>query len=477
MRKSFVLSVFTATSIWAFAAAGQTTPGATAGAAETKRPAENDPRPAGLVDVAGKDPVTDEPPPAARPPKPQTEPSTEATAKPEPPKEPPKEPPASGGLQSVLSALRIRVYGTLRAVVDVTNGVETFGNPNSSAMTAAVNPIFLTQPDSAYLSFQVQQTRAGIAIGEKSPVQGQIEIDFIHFDQANPTVQAYPRIRIAEVAWTPAKGHKLFVGQNWDIFSPINNHTSNLVGNLFQAGNLGFMRHQLGYIGLFNGFELAFALGFQGSNAGPSFANLELDSVPTVALRLAYRTQKNGWFGVSAIGTGPRFVKGTESERRAAYGVNAFADLNLGPLNLRAEVYYAQNTANLGILNLAFGRFGIDMRDVGGYLSARANLGRHALYMLGGAAVILNPVDLSLGYTPATVAGASAVRSAGLGPGIEWNASIHLGYQYSPLKGLSLVLEPLLYVTRHKLADTDLENGTDPQRMAAGLEFGALYTF
>lgn len=361
-------------------------------------------------------------------------------------------------------------------MVDVTNGVETFGNPNSSAMTAAANPLFLATPDSPYLSFQVQQSRAGIVVGEGSPVKAQLEFDFIHFDQASPTVQAYPRVRIAEASWEPTKGHRLFIGQNWDIFSPVNNHTSNMVGNLFQAGNLGFMRHQLGYVGRFGGFELAMALGFQGSNAGPSFGNLELDSVPTGSLRLAYRTEKNGWFGVSALGSAPRFVKGTDSERRAAYGVNAFADLNLGPLNLRAEVYFAQNLANMGTLDLAFGRFGTDMKDAGGYISARANLGKHALYMLGGTAAVINADDLIPGYTAATLT-AAAVRSAALGPGIEWNASIHLGYQFSPWKGLALVLEPLLYVTKHKLFDADLMNGTDPKRVTPGVEFGALYTF
>lgn len=413
---------------------------------------------------------------------PETDKASAATSVPptappatQPVPEPPK--PAASTLSAVLSAFPIKVYGILRAVADVTNGVETFGNPNSTAMTAAANPLFLAQPDAAYLSFQVQQTRAGIHVGEGTPVRGQLEIDFIHFDQASPTVQAYPRIRIAELSWNPAKNQKLFIGQNWDIFSPVNNHTNNMVGNLFQAGNLGFMRHQLGYIGLFSGVELAFALGFQGSNAGPSFGNLELDSVPTASLRLAYRTEKSGWFGVSAIGTAPRFVKGPDSERRAAYGVNAFADLNLGPLNLRAEVYYAQNTANLGTLNLAFGRFGTDMRDVGGYLSAKAVLGKHSIWMLGGTAVVLNPDDLALGYTPGTVAAPTPIRSAALGPGIEWNASMHLGYQFSPFKGFGILLEPLLYVTKHKLADADINNGVDPRRVAAGLEFGSVYAF
>lgn len=363
-------------------------------------------------------------------------------------------------------------------MVDVTNGVETFGNPNSTAMTAAANPLFLAMPDSAYLSFQVQQTRAGVMVGEGTPVRGQVEIDFIHFDQASPTVQAFPRIRIAEASWNIVKTQKVFIGQNWDIYSPLNTHTSNLVGNLFQSGNAGFMRHQLGYSGQFGGFELTMALGFQGANAGPSFGNLEIDSVPTGSLRLAYRTAKSGWFGFSALGSAPRFVKGTDSERRAAYGVNAFADLNLGPLNLRAEVYYAQNLANLGTLTLAQGRFGMDVRDLGGYVSAKANLGKHALYFIGGAAVVLNPDDMVPGYTPGVATTmAPPVRVAALGPGIMWNSTLRAGYSITPWKSLTLVVEPLLYVTQHKLAQSDLDNGVDPKRMSPGVEFGALFVF
>jgi hypothetical protein len=186
----------------------------------------------------------------------------------------------------------LRAYGFIRAMIDLSNGVESFTNPNASAITAAVNPVFLQAPDEVYLSFQVQQSRVGLMINERGPVRGQIEFDFIHFDQSTPTTAAFPRVRIAEVQIALDAKHRFCLGQNWDIFSPTNPFSANPVGNLFQAGNAGFMRHQLGWVGTFGLVELAAALGFQGANNGPTYNFLEMDAVPTGSLRTAIRTRK-----------------------------------------------------------------------------------------------------------------------------------------------------------------------------------------
>jgi len=52
-----------------------------------------------------------------------------------------------------------------------------------------------------------------MSLGEDSPVRGQVEIDFTHFDQSSPTVQAFPRNRIASLDWNFAGDHHLFLGQ------------------------------------------------------------------------------------------------------------------------------------------------------------------------------------------------------------------------------------------------------------------------
>ena len=51
-----------------------------------------------------------------------------------------------------------------------------------------------------------------------------------------------------------------------------------------------------------------------------------------------------------------------------------------------------------------------------------------------------------------------------------------MSYAYSPLKGLALVVEPFVYATRYHLAASDVAR-YDANRVAAGAEIGALYTF
>ena len=93
----------------------------------------------------------------------------------------------------------------------------------------------------------MQQTRVGMVVGEGTPFKGTLEIDFVHFDQSSPFAQAYPRIRIGLLEWAFKPNQKFFMGQTWDIFgnatgASLLSHSFNLVGTLFQAGNIGFMR-------------------------------------------------------------------------------------------------------------------------------------------------------------------------------------------------------------------------------------------
>lgn len=382
----------------------------------------------------------------------------------------------------------IRAYGILRTTIDVSNGVESYTNPNATAVTAAANPVFLTNsallltPDSAFLSFQVQQSRIGVMVNEGGVVRGQLELDFIHFNMASPTLNAFPRVRIAEVQLAPVAGHKFFLGQSWDVFSPLNSHTLNLVGGLFQAGNAGFMRHQLGWSGTFSNVELTLAAGFQGANDGPSFSSIEVDAVPTGSARLWYRNARKDGVGVSAIATAVRYVSAPVAERRLTLGVNAFAEVTLGPVNLRAELYFGQNLANIGALTLSQGRFGVDVRELGGWISSRFTLGLHSLALMAGAANVLSN-NVVPGYTESVAANAmtmtnavSAVRTVTLGPGVASNLVLRAHYAANVWRGLSIMVEPYLYRTVHVLHPSD-EARFSETRWAAGVEAGALFTF
>ncbi|HEX6244672.1 MAG TPA: hypothetical protein VFZ61_27325 [Polyangiales bacterium] len=378
----------------------------------------------------------------------------------------------------------VRAYGILWATLMLTQPVQSYGHATATAPTSAASPGLYAHPDNTLLTFQVQQTRAGLVVGEGTPVRGTLEVDFIHFDQSSPLAQAFPRIRVALIEWNIVKTQKVFAGQTWDIFGDATgpqllSHSFNLVGSLFQAGNIGFMRQQFGWAGSFGNWELSAAAGLQGANTGPTFNNIEEARVPTGAGRVMYHLPGAlGVVGVSGIGTALRFKNGSSHQQRAAGGAELFADITVGPLNLHSEIYFTQNLANTGALNLAQGRYGQDVRDAGGYVSGKLTFGQHAVTAMYGYAAVLNPSDLVPGYTPASMGATpvAAVATPGAGPGMRYNMTGHVAYWYSPLKGLSIVLEPYVYATRFRLAEVDV--GRVPSRNVSwGAMFGSMYQF
>lgn len=402
-----------------------------------------------------------------------------------PPPAPPPPPAAASGptFSAVVAGVPIRLTGILHAAIIGTQGVQSFGLPTPVAATSALNPAILANPDDANLSFQVQQTRLGMIVGEGTDFRGQVEIDFVHFDQSSPTTQAFPRIRIGVLEWRFAPDHRLFLGQTWDIFGnaigpQLLAHSSNMVGTLFQAGNIGFMRHQLGWMGRFGDLEVAIAAGLQGANTGPSFNNIEESFTPTGAARVMLHIGESSVIGISGIGSALRFTQGSMQERRLALGGELFGDLTLGPLSIHAEAYLAQNLANMGALNLGHGRFGADVADAGGYVSARLTLGDHAITAMFGGAGVLNPGDVVPGYAPPDPMGTSTIGTPNLafGPGMEFNMSGHVGYWYSPVHGLSIVLEPYFYVTRFKYTAADAAR-FDRDRVAFGAQLVGMFQF
>jgi hypothetical protein len=376
----------------------------------------------------------------------------------------------------------IRAYGILWAAVYGTQPVQSYGLPTANAPTSAINPAIYGNHDVEHpvLSMQVQQTRAGLVVGEGTAFKGTLEVDFIHFEQSSPVQQAFPRVRLALLEWKLTEQHKVFAGQTWDLFGnatgpQLLSHSFNLVGTLFQAGNVGFMRQQVGWMGRFGAWELASAAGMQGANTSAIYNNLEQSLAPTGAVRVMFHLPSNrGVVGASGIGTALRFNKGSAVEHRGAGGAQLFTDSTLGPLNLHGELYVAQNLANTGALNLSQGRFGKDLIDVGGYVSGKLTFGKHAVTAMYGAARVLNAEDLAPGYTPAN-ASAAAVPNVG-GPGMRYNMTGHVGYWFSPLKGLSLVLEPHVYATRFKLAQGD-GGRFDSKNAAWGAMGGSMYQF
>jgi hypothetical protein len=402
---------------------------------------------------------------------------TEEAAIPElPPPEPTPAPPPAD------EKPLFRWYGIIKPTVLFGNAVESFGNTNFTAVTAAANPRalgFPDQVDSTGLSFQVGQTRFGLAVGEGLPVKGQIELDFVDFGKSSPAQAALPRLRQAFAEWTFAEGQKLTLGQLWDLFSPLNSHAYDLVGGMFQAGNSGFMRHQIMWLGTFGNLEAGAAIGMTAQNNTNTLNSIEYGRVPTFSARVGYRKDKTLFAGVSLIASRLSFAApGPGEETTMAFAGNAFLDTTFGALNLRAEAYGGQNLGNLGALTLSFGNAAEDYKEVGGWVSAKYSFAEvHAVHAIAGAALVVNSDDVLPGYTGDLTA-TPAVPYSRVGiSGIKSNVCLRLGYAYTAYKGFSLVTEPYLFFTSHELAAADETAGFDGDVMAYGLQLGGLYTF
>lgn len=385
-------------------------------------------------------------------------------------------------LEQVLAAFR--PYATLKpTVIASARGVESFSQPNASAITAAGNPVLGTLPDEARLTFQVAQSRVGLWFNEKGAVRGQVELDFIDFAKASPTVASLPRLRLARLDWVPSEHFTLSAGQDWDLHAPVNPHGSNMVGVRFLSGNSGFMRQQVKALGRVGAFELAGAVGLPAANVAAKDGAIELGLVPTFAVRGTWLLGANGRVGLSGLATSLRLALGSAAERRTlAGGVTAFADVTVGRTTLRGELTLGRNMANLGLLSLSYGG-AADVGEWGGFVSARHGFTeRHFVYATAGLMRVLNrsavlpsyayPVLPADGSAPAT----SSAVLAGTGPGILHNAGATLGYELRLSKQLAFLLEGYFLQTEHRLQDVDAAR-LDGTRRAFGGELAALVTF
>jgi len=386
----------------------------------------------------------------------------------------------------------IRPYALIKPTLIVAGKpVESFGQPNASAGTAAGNPVIATLPGSpqgtlneeASLTFQAAQSRLGFWFAEKSPVRGQFELDFIDFTKSSPTTAALPRLRIAKVEWALSDSTTLIAGQDWDLFQPVNPYTVDIVAVAFQAGNTAFMRQQAKLIYKTESLELGAAIGLAGVNNAAKAAVPEYARIPSFAARAALIVGGTGRIGVSAIATSWRFAPDQAAERKALAGaVGLYGDVTpVEGFNLRFELYGGQNLANMGSLSLGQGNNTNDLKEIGGFLSGKYSFNpTHALYFLAGHARVLNDEDVVPSYNYPTIpmegqpAEASAAL-AGTGPGMTENTTGRLGYEYRYDKTVGVLLEGFMFQSKHVL-DPTYDSDIDGDVTSFGAELGILFT-
>ncbi|MBC7387086.1 MAG: hypothetical protein H7301_13115 [Cryobacterium sp.] len=355
---------------------------------------------------------------------------------------------------SPAQAIELKAKGFIKVgAVGANRAVNSFGQENLAAPTAARPQGDFTLLDKEVTSFQAAQTRLGMEAIVDPTTRGYVEFDFIDFTKASPTTQMVPRVRIAKIDYDFSETRRLTVGQDWDIFSPTNTSTYNYVGNNFQAGNSGFMRSQAILTDRHGDLEMRYALGMVGSNATATNADIEKSDLPTFAVAAAYGTGMNR-VGVSAIGSRLKLADGSPRgyASRGVYGLSAFGEKSVGTGSIRAEVYTSQNLENTGSLTLSRGRAATSVRDVGGFLSGKFPLDEAwSLFGTAGLATVRNKGAVSNAST--LTAGRRSFDATTLG--ITTNVAVKLGIDHKLSEKLSWFTE----LSRFNTVFKDFGNG------------------
>jgi hypothetical protein len=236
-------------------------------------------------------------------------------------------------------------------------------------------------------NISVQETRIGFRSQLGDSLKGFIEMDFIDFQKSNPNVNVNPRLRQAAISYDFNKRFGIFMGQKWDIFSPLNPDTYNVINSLFQTGNVGWMREQIGITyKVLPKIELSTAIGNSTVNtsAGPTTA-VEQNKVPTLAGQIKWEPSSDHVFYFSALTVSlnqydpsistntladgsprPLIYDGTPESvpytsfqlgksnriRRQASGLSLGSEHKFKKLKLKWEANWGVNLANLNTLGI-----------------------------------------------------------------------------------------------------------------------------
>ena len=363
------------------------------------------------------------------------------------------------GHAATLNGFDATVYGFLKAsAIYSTDAVGSFNNTNMSAPTQAMPEDATLANKTSRFSFQTAQSRIGTILKKGENLSGKIELDFIDFAKSSPTTQMNPRVRIAAVTYS-WENNKVILGQDWDLYAPVNGYTFDIVGMYFKAGNSGFMRQQAQYLKTLGDWELGGALGLSSANPGNIDADTELSKAPTYALRLS-RKIENGRFGISGIysrinlenpSSTPANPNGRHHE---SYAVNTFFEKNVGLVGLKAEAYYGQNMDNLGTLTLSRAVNGKDLKELGGFLSAQYQvIDRN--YIFGGVGLakidnrseMANAAVVTLPVTP-------------ISNQMSSNTVARVGWEYRVTEDFSWISELSHFSSEYKLADNKYKTST-----------------
>lgn len=198
---------------------------------------------------------------------------------------------------------KLSFYGFVKAdlvhsdAAALSYGQENFNAPNQAKRVMQRDDM------QGRTNIQLNDTRLGFKSQYGKNLTGVIELDFINFAQSSPNVNTRPRLRQAYVTWNFAPEWEYFIGQKWDIYSPLNMDTFNTINAGFYNGNHGWMREQIGVAKKINK-DLTFttAIGNQGINPGAEQGiRLEQGNSPSLAFQIKYKATDQDTFYLSGL--------------------------------------------------------------------------------------------------------------------------------------------------------------------------------
>lgn len=277
--------------------------------------------------------------------------------------------------------IETKLYGFIKGdMIYSTNGVYSWGSTSNNYLSS---PQFASSDENPALGFTAQHTRFGLKVSKagKIKVGGKIEMDFY---AGAHDANGKPRIRQA-FAYMSKGNFELRIGQQWDIFSPINASTNNTNGNMWYAGNRGFRRAQIQirYKFLENSL-LQLSVG----EATKESAGLGADNksaTPMIQGRISTKLLKK-----YTIGTYFAYAKFSPDAELSNLDFDASgfgADVNLPIckyLSVKGEVNYGTNLNNANLFNISGnGDSNIDKESLGVWFNATSKISKHFNLVFG----------------------------------------------------------------------------------------------
>lgn len=229
--------------------------------------------------------------------------------------------------------------------------------------TAGVTSWFSDQPtaaakasggDTSSTAFTAQHSRFGIT-GKTSAgdveVGGKLEMDFFSAN-SNTITNANPRMRQAYTWVKPAAGLDVRIGQQWDLFSPLNPTTNNTNANLWYNGNYGFRRaqFQVRYTKDLGGVKPEVqACIAEGTKEGFGVGEDNLAKIPQIQGRLGA-----GFMGKMNAGVSTIYGSYGVEREYSTFGISVDANLPVHKLcAIKGEFALGTNLNNANIFNCA----------------------------------------------------------------------------------------------------------------------------